>query len=90
MEYKKTTLRAARFLSMNDIDKWLSRFRVRSTAMLIVSGVMLWRVSEWGMGFAASCLKTGVEIAAIIAAVQVPATFYAGWVFKMYQDGKNK
>ena len=90
LDYQIAKIRAARFLSMNDIDKWLSRFRVRSTAMLIVSGVMLWRVSEWGMGFAASCLKTGVEIAAIIAAVQVPATFYAGWVFKMYQDGKNK
>ena len=56
--------------------------------MLIVSGVMLWRVSEWGMSFAASCLKTGVEIAAIIAAVQVPATFYAGWAFKIYAENK--
>ena len=90
LDYQIAKIRAARFLSMNDIDKWLSRFRVRSTAMLIVSGVMLWRVSEWGMGFADSCLRTGVEIAAIIAAVQVPATFYAGWVFKMYQYGKNK
>ena len=58
--------------------------------MLVVSSVMLWKVSEWGMGFASSCVKTGAELAAIIAAVQVPATFYAGWVFKMYQDGKQK
>ena len=75
---------------MNDIDQWLSRLRIRSTIMLVVSSMMLWRVSEWGMTFAASCVKTGVEVAAIIAAVQVPATFYAGWVFKMYQDGKQK
>lgn len=75
---------------MNNIDLWLSRIRIRSTLMLIVSGLMLWRVSEWGMSFAGSCLKNGAEVAAIIAAVGVPATFYAGWVFKMYQEGKKQ
>ena len=58
--------------------------------MVIVGVVMIWRLQEWGMVFAISSARTGVEIAAILAAVQVPATFYAGWVFKMYQDGKNK
>lgn len=73
-----------------DLDKTLQRLRLRSTSMLIIAVVMLWRVSEWGMSFSSISDKSGVDIAAIIAAVQIPATLYAGFVFKLYQDGKKQ
>ncbi len=72
------------------IDKIMQRLRLRSTAMLVVAVIMLWRVSEWGMMFAASCMKSGTDIAMITAAVQLPATAFAGYVFKMYQEGKKQ
>ena len=74
----------------NKIDQILQRIRFRSTVMLIVAVDMLWRVSEWGMDFASICNKTGADIAMITAAVQVPATFFAGFVFKLYQEGKRR
>lgn len=74
----------------NQIDRVLSRLRLRSTIMLVVATVMLWRVSEWGMSFAMTCAKSGVDVAAITAAVQLPATFFAGWIFKLYQEGKKQ
>lgn len=75
---------------MDDIDKLLARLRLRSTIMLVVATVMLWRVSEWGMTFAMTCAKSGPDIAIIVGAIQLPATLLAGYVFKRYQEGKKQ
>ena len=66
---------------ITEFDQWLKKYRIFSRIMVIVGVVMIWRLQEWGMAFAISSARTGVEIAAILAAVQVPATFYAGWAF---------
>lgn len=71
-----------------DFAEWLKKHRVFSRAMVVVGTVMLWRASEWGMNFAVSSTRAGADIAAIIAAVGVPATFYAGWAFKVYAENK--
>ena len=76
-----------------DFESWLTRHKIRSTALLMTGvGTLIW-VSEWSMKYAdlaltlvASTKPTGSEIALIIAAVQVPVTSFAGWVFKIYME----
>ena len=71
------------------MDDWLRKYRIRSTTVLTISLAMLWRVSEWGMAFASIDDRNGMEIAAILAAVQVPATCLVGYAFKIFQTTKS-
>lgn len=71
------------------LDAFLRKYRIRSTTVLSLSLIMLWRVSEWGMMFARTSNLNGMEIAAILAAVQVPATCLAGYAFKIFQTTKS-
>ena len=71
------------------MDTWLRRYRIRSTLIVGIATWMMIRVAEWSMRFAATSTRSGVEIAAILAAVQVPATFYAGYAFKIFQTTKS-
>ena len=69
-------------------ESWMTKHRVRSTAML---GIGLWMSVDsylWAKGYAASSTRNGVEIAGIIAAVQGLATFFTGWAFKVYCENK--
>lgn len=49
---------------------------------------MLIDAARWGMWFAVSNPRNGMEIAAILAAIQAPAALFAGWAFKIYQENK--
>ena len=71
------------------MDMWLRRYRIRSTLIVGIATWMMIRVAEWSMLFAATSTRSGVEIAAILAAVQVPATLYAGYAFKIFQTTKS-
>ena len=71
------------------MDTWLRRNRIRSTLIVGIATWMMIRVAEWSMLFAATSTRNGVEIAAILAAVQVPATLYAGYAFKIFQTTKS-
>ena len=71
------------------LEEVLDRHHVRATIILVVASWMLYEAQKWGFMFAASSDKNGVEIAAILAAVQVPATFYAGWAFKIWAENKE-
>ena len=64
----------------------MQRNHIKSTAVLISAIYFLWYVTQWSFGFAASKLYDGTGTAAIIAAVQVPASFYAKWAFDTYKD----
>lgn len=69
-------------------DQWLKRYRVRSTLILSVAMWMLIDAARWGMWFAVGNPRSGVEVAAILAAIQTPATVFAGWAFKIYSETK--
>lgn len=73
-----------------DFESWMSKYKIRSTAIL---GTGIWMSIHsylWAAEFAASSILSGVETASIIVAVQGLATFYTGWVFKTYMDGRLK
>ena len=71
------------------LDAFLRKYRIRSTTVLTLSLIMLWRVSEWGMMFARTSNLNGMEIAAILAAAQAPASLLVGWAFKVFQENKT-
>ena len=71
------------------MDTWLRRYRIRSTLIVGIATWMMIRVAEWSMLFVATSTRSGVEIADILAAVQVPATLYAGYAFTIFQSTKS-
>lgn len=71
------------------MDSWLNRYRVRSTIILSIAMWMLIDAARWGMWFAVDNSRAGLEIAAILTAIQAPATFFAGWAFKIFQENKT-
>ena len=71
------------------MDSWLNKYRVRSTLILSLAMWMLYDAARWGMWFAVGNTRDGLEVAAILAAIQAPATFFAGWAFKIFQGNKT-
>ena len=71
------------------MDSWLNKYRVRSTIILSIAMWMLIDAARWGMNFAVVSTRDGMQIAAILAAIQAPATFFAGWAFKIFQENKT-
>jgi hypothetical protein len=57
--------------------------------VLLAAIVMTWRVSLWAMEFAGLCKLSGVEAAALIAAVTAPVTLFASSVFKNYIEARQ-
>jgi len=59
---------------------------------LYVALVMTWQVVDWATNFAyavATTDKSGVEMAAIIAAVTAPVSALQAFVFKWYMEAKR-
>ena len=71
------------------MHEWLNKYRVRSTLITGIATWMLFEAARWGMWFATGNDRNGLEIAAIVAAIQAPATFYAGWAIKNMQETKQ-
>ena len=71
------------------IDQWLNRHRVRSTSIVAIAMWMLIDCQMWAKHFAVTSQLDGLGIAAVIAAVTGPATFLAGWAFKIMQETKS-
>lgn len=57
--------------------------------MVAIAMWMLIDCQMWAKHFAVTSSLDGLGIAAVIAAVTGPATFLAGWAFKIMQDTKN-
>ena len=68
------------------IEAWMNRNHVRSTTVLWSSVAMLIWVTWWSMRYANSSYDSGADVALVIAAVQVPASFYAKWAFETFKD----
>jgi len=75
-------------MTSQKIEELLERHHIRATVLMSLAMYMLMDVAQWGMKFAVSSKLVGLETAAIIAAAQAPATFFAGWVFKIYAENK--
>jgi len=78
------TLRAAAINGAKDIARHPVRIAVLTTAIL-----MTLEVSRWSMWFAVGNARPGLEIAAILAAVQAPVTLFAGTVFRAYIESRK-
>lgn len=79
------TLQTAALNGAKDIAEHPVRIAVLVTAIL-----MTLEVSRWSMWFAIGNARPGLEIAAILAAVQAPVTLFAGTVFRAYLDSKKE
>lgn len=73
----------------NPLGAIINNYRAIRITVLSVAIWMTWEVSRWSMWFATGNAREGVEIAAILAAVQAPVTLFAGQVFKAYVESRK-
>lgn len=69
--------------------KWIDNYKVIRRVVLGIAIWMTWAASEWSMWFATGNARNGMEIAAILAAVQAPVMAFTGMVFKVYVENKG-
>lgn len=69
---------------------WVDNRSVIRRIVLFVTLWMTWASFMWAAGFAESTLKSGLEVAAIIAAVTAPIAALQGFIFKVYAEGRGK
>ena len=70
------------------MDTWMKRSRIFSRTMLLISITQMLWVTWWSTKFAATSTLTGLEIAGVIAAVQVPVTMLFNSVYRTYSENK--
>ncbi len=73
----------------NPLNAILNQYRAIRIAVLGIAIWMTWEASKWSMWFATGNTREGVEIAAILAAVQAPITLFASTVFKAYVESRK-
>jgi len=67
-------------------EAWIDRNHLWPRAVVVTAvGMLLW-VLHWSFQYANSRTGAGADVALVIAAVQVPASFYAKWAFETYKD----
>lgn len=74
---------------MKWLDLALNKYRAVRLAVLAMAIYLTWVVSEWSMWFATGNGRNGIEIAAILAAVQAPIVLFAGTVFRAYIESRK-
>ena len=74
---------------MDALEGFLHRHKVLRRGTLLLALVMTWEVTRWSMWFASGNMRNGMEIAAILAAVQAPITLFAGQIFKSFVESKG-
>lgn len=76
--------------TINTVMEWETRLGVRRSTVLFVTLWMTWRAFDWAAAYAsATSLTSGLEAAAIIAAVTAPITYLQTAVFKAYIGAKD-
>ena len=68
---------------------WIDRHKIIRRVVLGIAIWTTWAVSEWSMWFATGNARNGMEIAAILAAIQAPVMAFTGMVFKVYVENKG-
>ena len=75
---------------LSTLIEWERRLAVRRSAVLFITLWMTYRAFEWAATYAsATSLTSGLEAAAIIAAVTAPITYLQTAVFKAYISAKD-
>ena len=75
---------------LNAVLDWERKLAIRRSVVLFVTLWMTFRAFEWAAVYAtATSLTSGLEAAAIIAAVTAPITALQGWIFKIYAESKE-
>ncbi len=76
---------------LSDILEWERKLAIRRSTVLFVTLWMTYRAFEWAAAYAsATSLTSGLEAAAIIAAVTAPITYLQTAVFKAYISAKDE
>lgn len=75
---------------MNTIFDFINTHSIVRRIVLFVTLYMTYAAFTWAATFAGVSDKTGIEIAAIIAAVTAPITVLQGFVFKVYAEGRKQ
>lgn len=70
------------------MDQWMKRYRIFSRTMLLISITQMLWVTWWSTKFAATSTLNGMEVAGVIAAVQVPVTMLFNSVYRTYSENK--
>jgi hypothetical protein len=69
---------------------WIDRRAIIRRVVLFVTLWMTWRAFNWAGEYASSVNNlSGMDIAAIIAAVTAPITYLQAAVFKIYSEGRK-
>ena len=71
------------------MDQWMKRYRIFSRTMLLISITQMLWVTWWSTRFAMTSTLNGMEVAGVIAAVQVPVTMLFNSVYRTYKEGTN-
>jgi hypothetical protein len=69
---------------------WVDQRSIVRRIVLFLTVWMTWRAFQWAAVFAASTPKSGMEVAAIIAAVTAPITYLQSAAFKTYSEGRKE
>lgn len=69
---------------------WIDKYLIIRRVTLAIAIWMTWVSAEWAMWFATGNSRNGMEIAAILAAVQAPVMAFTGMVFKVYAENKGQ
>lgn len=70
------------------VQTWMTRHRIRSTAILLAGMWMSIDSYLWAKGFAVSSTLTWEGTVGIIVAVQGIATSFTAWAFTTYSKNK--
>lgn len=69
---------------------WVDSRSVVRRLVLFITLWMTWLAFQWAAEFALVVIdKSGIEAAAIIAAVTAPISVLQGYVFKVYAEGRK-
>jgi hypothetical protein len=69
---------------------WVDSRSVVRRLVLFITLWMTWLAFQWAADFALVVIdKSGIEAAAIIAAVTAPISVLQGYVFKVYAEGRK-
>ena len=68
------------------LGEWIDKNHLWPRAVVLTAISMLTWVTHWSIQYANSKNLAGADVALVIAAVQVPASFYAKWAFETYKD----
>ena len=76
--------------TMNKVIEWERKLAMRRSIVLFSTLWMTFRAFEWAASYASTtALTSGLEAAAIIAAVTAPITYLQTDVFWAYIDAKD-